>query len=101
MQKIAFDERHRQVIKFNISKYDAAVTKGFARYRDLTAARECAGKIKREVLAHWGYYLREFEPNITSRGVQVLWLKIRRRQLAMSRIFWLMPMQNCWLKASQ
>ena len=74
-KKIAFDERHRQVIKFNISKYDAAVTKGFARYRDLTAARECAGKIKREVLAHWGYYLREFEANITSRGVQVLWAK--------------------------
>ncbi|MDD3405599.1 MAG: lactate utilization protein B [Paludibacteraceae bacterium] len=74
-KNIAFNERHREVIKFNISKYDAAVAKGFARYRNLAAAREQAGKIKREVLAHWSDYLCEFEQNITRRGVQVLWAK--------------------------
>lgn len=72
-KKIAFDERHRKVIKFNISRYDSAVAKGFARYQNLHAARTQAAAIKREVLAHWGDYLREFEQKISARGVQVLW----------------------------
>ena len=47
--KIAFDQRHSQTIKFNISKYDAAVTKGFGRYRDLALARQEAARILSEI----------------------------------------------------
>lgn len=71
--KIAFDKRHSQTIKFNISKYDAAVTKGFGRYRDLALARQQAARIKREVLAHLDTYLLQFEENSTRRGAEVHW----------------------------
>jgi len=71
--KIAFDKRHSQTIKFNISKYDAAVATGFSRYRDLALAREQAGMIKREALAHLDRYLVQFEENITRRGAEVCW----------------------------
>ena len=71
--KIAFDQRHSQTIKFNISKYDAAVTKGFGRYRDLALARQQAARIKREVLAHLDTYLLQFEENSTRRGAEVHW----------------------------
>ena len=72
---IAFDEKHRNTIKFNISRYDAAVSKGMARYNDVEAAKNQAATIKRDVLQNWGKYLLEFEEKITARGVEVLWAK--------------------------
>ena len=74
-QAISFDLKHRNTIKFNISRYNAAVEKGMARYNDVEAAKTQAAAIKRDVLAHWGEYLLEFEKNITARGVEVLWAK--------------------------
>jgi len=71
--KIAFDEQHRQTIRFNIGKYDAAVAKGMARYKDINLARNCAAAIKRDVLQNWEKYLLEFEEKISVRGVEVLW----------------------------
>ena len=79
--KIAFDQRHSQTIKFNISKYDAAVTKGFGRYRDLALARQQAARIKREVLAHLDTYLLQFEENSTRRGAEVHWAMCSMAQL--------------------
>ena len=72
-EAIAFDEKHRNTIKFNISRYDAAVSKGMARYNDVEAAKTQAAAIKRDVLQHWDKYLIEFEEKISARGVQVLW----------------------------
>jgi len=72
---IAFDLKHRNTIKFNISRYDTAVSKGMARYNDLEAAKSQATAIKRDVLQHWDKYLIEFEEKISARGVQVLWAK--------------------------
>ena len=72
---IAFDEKHRNTIKFNISRYDAAVSKGMARYNDVEEAKTQAAAIKRDVLQNWGKYLLEFEEKITARGVEVLWAK--------------------------
>jgi len=72
---IAFDIKHRNTIKFNISRYDAAVTKGMARYNNVEAAKTQAAAIKRDVLQHWDNYLIEFEEKISARGVQVLWAK--------------------------
>ena len=71
--KIAFDNKHRNTIKFNISRYNAAFARGLARYRDVEKAKINAAAIKREVLKNWDHYLLEFEKNITANGTEVLW----------------------------
>ncbi|HLP06114.1 MAG TPA: lactate utilization protein B [Paludibacter sp.] len=70
---IAFDAKHRNTINFNISRYDAAVSKGMARYNDVEAAKSKAAAIKRDVLQNWSKYLLQFEEKISARGVEVLW----------------------------
>lgn len=72
-EAIAFDVKHRNTIKFNISRYDTAVSKGMARYNNVELAKTQAAAIKREVLQNWSRYLLQFEKNIKSRGVEVLW----------------------------
>ena len=72
-EAIAFDQKHRNTIKFNISRYDQAVSKGMARYKNVELAKSSAAAIKRDVLANWDKYLLEFEKNISSRGAEVLW----------------------------
>lgn len=72
-EKIAFNLAHRNTIKFNISKYDAAVSKGMERYANVDEAKNRATNIKRDVLQHWDEYLLEFEKNITANGAEVLW----------------------------
>lgn len=72
---IAFDEKHRKTIQFNISRYDTAVAKGMARYNNVEIAKNEAAAIKKDVLQNWGKYLIQFEENITKRGVKVLWAK--------------------------
>ena len=74
-EAISFDVKHRSTIKFNISRYDAAVSKGMARYNNVEAAKVEAAAIKRDVLQNWEKYLIEFEETISKRGVQVLWAK--------------------------
>lgn len=71
--EIAFDEKHRKTIAFNMGRYDAAVASGLSRFSNLNLAKDIAGKIKREVLAQWDSYLVEFEENITRNGAKVLW----------------------------
>ena len=71
--KIAFDNKHRNTIKFNISRYNAAFALGLARYRDVEKAKINAAAIKREVLKNWDHYLLEFEKNIKANGAEVLW----------------------------
>jgi len=74
-ENIAFDERHRNTIDFNISRYDKAVAMGMARYKNVSQAKDNAAAIKREVLRNWEKYLLEFEKNITANGAEVLWAK--------------------------
>ncbi len=74
-ETIAFDVKHRNTIKFNISRYDVAVSKGMARYNNVEVAKNQAAAIKRDVLANWDNYLIQFETAIKSRGVEVLWAK--------------------------
>ena len=38
-EEIAFDLKHRSIIKFNMSKYDAAVDRGMKRYSNLDLAK--------------------------------------------------------------
>ncbi|MFT3751917.1 MAG: LutB/LldF family L-lactate oxidation iron-sulfur protein [Paludibacter sp.] len=74
-EAIAFDVKHRNTIKFNISRYDTAVSRGMARYNNVEAAKTQAAAIKRDVLQNWDKYLLQFEKAITARGVDVLWAK--------------------------
>lgn len=74
-KKIAFNIQHRNTIKFNISRYDAAVYKGMERYADVKEAKNRAAAIKREVLKNWDKYLLQFEEKITANGAKVLWAK--------------------------
>lgn len=72
-EAIAFDLNHRKTIDFNIGKYDSAVAKGMARYKNVSLAKDKAAAIKREVLSRWEDYLLEFEKNATANGTKVLW----------------------------
>lgn len=72
-ERIVFDLRHRQTIRFNMSKYHAAVDRGRARYANLAEARNRAAAIKRHTLANLDEYLLQFERNFTANGGIVLW----------------------------
>jgi L-lactate dehydrogenase complex protein LldF len=72
-QRVAFDYKHRAIIRFNISRYDTAVEKGRHRYKDLGLARNKAAGIKRKVLADLPDLLEEFEKNATANGSEVFW----------------------------
>ncbi|WP_321286628.1 lactate utilization protein B [uncultured Sunxiuqinia sp.] len=72
-ENIAFDMRHRATIKFNMSKYDAAVDRGKKRYDNLDLAKERASYIKSKVVNNLADYLIEFERNSQANGTEVIW----------------------------
>lgn len=72
-QKIAFDETHRNKIKFNIGKYNTAVESGKEIYNNYDIARERAGFYKYKVINELDRYLIEFEDNFTSNGGKIIW----------------------------
>ncbi len=72
-EEISFDLKHRAVIKFNMSKYDAAVDRGMKRYSDLDLAKTRASHVKSQAINHLYDYLLQFEKNITSNGASVIW----------------------------
>ncbi|HEY3371209.1 MAG TPA: lactate utilization protein B [Prolixibacteraceae bacterium] len=72
-EEVAFDLKHRATIKFNISKYDAAVDRAMKRYSNLDLAKTRASYIKSLAVNHLHDYLLEFEKNITANGASVIW----------------------------
>jgi len=72
-EEIAFDLKHRSIIKFNMSKYDAAVDRGMKRYSNLDLAKTRASYVKSQAINHLHDYLLQFEKNITSNGASVIW----------------------------
>ena len=72
-ERVAFDYKHRATIRYNMSKYDAAVDKGKKRYRDLFLARRKAAILKRNVLKDLPAYLETFERNALANGSEVEW----------------------------
>ncbi len=69
----SFDVAHRKTINYNISKYNEAVNRGKNQYSNLEAARRRAAIIKHRALENLEDQLKQFEHNLTSRGVNVLW----------------------------
>jgi len=72
-EEIAFDLKHRATIKFNISKYDAAVGKGKKRYSNLDLAKSRGSYFKSQAVNNLYEYLLQFEKNITTNGASVIW----------------------------
>lgn len=71
--KIAFDQKHRKTINFNISRYNEAVEKGKLRYANMDLAKQRASYIKGKVVANLGYYLQEFEKNARKNNIDIIW----------------------------
>lgn len=67
------DLQHRQTIKFNIGRYDAAVVNGKKQFADLNAAREIAKTIKWRAIENLDQQLENFERRFTDRGGKVIW----------------------------
>ncbi|RFP66302.1 iron-sulfur cluster-binding protein [Hymenobacter lapidiphilus] len=78
----AFDLEHRRKIRFNIGKYNTAVTTGMGFYADHELARSRASYLKTEVINHLDEYLLQFEENFTKRGGQVIWARDAAEALA-------------------
>ncbi len=71
--KVAFDETHRDKIKFNIGRYDIAVDLGKNNYSNLDVARDRAGFFKYKVINELDRYLIEFEDKFTANGGKIIW----------------------------
>ena len=69
----AFDKKHRNIINFNISKYDTAVAKGKLQYHDIELAKKRAAHIKHKAINSLDEYLVEFEANFILRGGKIIW----------------------------
>ncbi|MBN2614242.1 MAG: lactate utilization protein [Bacteroidales bacterium] len=74
-EKIAFDETHREKIRFNISRYDQAVEKGKGMFKNLDLARSRAGFLKYKIINDLDKYLIQFEDHFTKNGGKVIWAK--------------------------
>lgn len=70
---IAYDTRHRQVLRKAIGTYSAAVRKGKTRFLDHEDARRRAAAIKRDAIEHLDRYLELFEANVIKNGGRVHW----------------------------
>jgi len=72
-ERKAFDLEHRSKIRFNMSKYYAAVEKGKNQYANLDLARERAAAIKHRVVNELEKYLIEFSANFENNGGKIIW----------------------------
>ena len=78
----AFDREHRRKIRFNIGKYDAAVSAGLHHYANHELARDRGAYRKAAVLEQLDEYLLQFEANFTARGGRVIWARDAAEALA-------------------
>ncbi len=69
----AFDNKHRNTLRFNISKYEQAVERGSGRYKNLDYLRKYCANRKRAMLRDFSTYLLEFEKNAIKNGAIVHW----------------------------
>ena len=69
----SFDLSHRNTIKYNIDKYNAAVIKGKKQYKNLELARRQAAYIKYKSIENLENSLKDFESNFTKQGGHVIW----------------------------
>ena len=80
--RVSNNLEHRKTIKFNMSRYDAAVAKGNLRYKDIEKGKEFVASKKRKALLELDSNLLLFEEKLTKRGVEVLWAEDSKEALA-------------------
>ena len=78
----AFDREHRRKIRFNIGKYDAAVSAGMQHYAQHELARDRGAYLKAQVLEKLDEHLLQFEQAFTARGGRVVWARDAAEALA-------------------
>ncbi|GAB3575527.1 lactate utilization protein B [Hymenobacter daeguensis] len=81
-ERKAFDREHRRKIRFNIGKYDAAVSAGLKLYHEHELARDRGAYLKASVLEKLDEYLLQFETAFTARGGRVIWARDAAEALA-------------------
>src|ERR1700761_5290078 len=69
----AFNTDHRQIINYNIGKYDNSVVRGLSRIINLDNAKRKGHVIKWKVMENLDKILPEFEANFQKRGGKVIW----------------------------
>lgn len=69
----SFDEKHRAILNFNISRYDNAVIKGKTQYKNLELAKQRAANNKFKAINELDKYLTDFESAFARNGGKVLW----------------------------
>jgi len=69
----AFDKQHRNIINYNIGKYDVAVERGLSRLINLEHAKKKSHVIKWKVMENLDKLLPEFESNFQKKGGKVIW----------------------------
>ncbi|MFC3196607.1 LutB/LldF family L-lactate oxidation iron-sulfur protein [Parapedobacter deserti] len=69
----AFEPRHRQIINYNIDKYDVAVESGLTQFHHIENSKRKAHIIKWKVMENLDKLLPEFESNFLQKGGKVIW----------------------------
>jgi L-lactate dehydrogenase complex protein LldF len=77
-EKISFDLNHRQILHYNISRYNDNVVKGKQQFSDLELARKRAANIKHKILNDLDKYVIEFEVNFEKNGGKVIWAPTKK-----------------------
>lgn len=72
-EKKAFDPEHLRILRYNISRYDAAVKRGELQYSNIEHSRKRAARQKEQSLNNLEQQLIEFESRFTARGGKVIW----------------------------
>lgn len=69
----SFDSKHRDIINYNIDKYNIAFEKGKSKFVNLENSRLEANLTKWRAIEHLDKYLLEFESKFIKRGGKVIW----------------------------
>ena len=69
----AFDLRHRNIINYNMAKYNAAASRGISRLVNLENTKRKGHVTKWRTMENLDKYLIEFEANFQRRGGKVIW----------------------------
>lgn len=89
----AADRDHRQVINFNIGRYNAQVPAGKTQFSDVALARERAKNQKWKAIETLDTQLENFEVQVTKRGAKVIWCE--DAQQAIDAIVKICKEKNC------
>lgn len=89
----AADRDHRQVINFNIGRYNASVPAGKTQFANVSLARERAKNIKWKAIETLDQQLENFETLITGRGAKVIWCEDSKQ--AIDEIVAICKEKNC------